>query len=90
MYRLKTPQEIENILNAWLDSGAQDQDGNGGDTSRGAAPSDALDNLANEIKATEDDKPKKAAKKAAPVTEDKPMTSSKTALDDAFDDLLND
>lgn len=83
MYRLKTPQEIETVLNNWL---------NGGDTtvdttlevSRGPATTDTLDDLVAEVKAmpSEKKKPKK--------TEEEATTAKKQSLDDAFEDLMND
>lgn len=80
MYRLKSTQEIETVLNNWL---------NGGSTadatpemSRGVATTDALDDLVAEVKSSET---KTAAKK--PKKED---DGKKQSLDDAFADLMND
>jgi len=80
MYRLKSTQEIETVLNNWL---------NGGSTadatpemSRGVATTDALDDLVAEVKSSDT---KTAAKK--PKKED---DGKKQSLDDAFADLMND
>lgn len=61
MYRLKSPQEIETILNNWLSGGdAQAQEGDG--TQKGASPTgDELDKLVNEVKG---EAPKAEAPKA--------------------------
>ena len=80
MYRLKSTQEIETVLNNWL---------NGGSTadatpemSRGVATTDALDDLVAEVKSSDT---KTAAKK--PKKED---DGKKQSLDDAFANLMND
>ena len=80
MYRLKSTQEIETVLNNWLNGGATEPSQDGG-VSRGAAPADELDNLVSEVK-------------SAPQVEKKPQkkqeTSKKQSLDDAFADLMGD
>lgn len=83
MYRLKTTQEIEAVLNNWLNggSGTPEPDHSGGAT-RGAAPSDELDNLIAEVK------PAAAAEK--PKTPAKKPDSKKQSLDDAFAELMDE
>ena len=83
MYRLKSTQEIEAVLNNWLNGGAT-EDISAPPTTRGPAPtSDALDDLVAEVKATTPaKKSKKADDDAAPV--------KKQSLDDAFADLMGD
>ena len=83
MYRLKSTQEIETVLNNWLNGGSAD-DVSAKETTRGPAPaSDALDDLVAEVKASA---PEKSAKK--PKKEDD--GSKKQSLDDAFADLMGD
>jgi hypothetical protein len=65
MYRQKTPQEIEKILNDWLAGGGADDNSDG--SSRGDKPQDELDQLVNEVKA----EVKPAAKAEAPKAEAK-------------------
>ena len=84
MYRLKSTQEIETVLNNWLNGGAVDEPMNVG-TPRGPAPSDALDDLVAEVKSAAPDKTAKKPKKA---DEDVPV--KKQSLDDAFADLMGD
>lgn len=84
MYRLKSTQEIETVLNNWLNGGAVDEPTNVG-TPRGPAPSDALDDLVAEVKSAAPDKTAKKPKKA---DEDAPV--KKQSLDDAFADLMGD
>lgn len=96
MYRLKSKEEIENILNAWL-SGGETQSSDEG-TARGAAPAtDALDELVKDVKAeakvTPDDvKPAKTKKKLV-VDEDDESSKQSTkqqSLDEAFKELTDD
>lgn len=79
MYRLKSTQEIETVLNNWLNGGST------GDAtpeqSRGPVVTDALDDLVAEVKSS-DVKPAKKSKK-----ED---DTKKQSLDDAFADLMSD
>jgi hypothetical protein len=102
MYKLKSVQEIETLLNNWLNGGeatANDDDG----TSKGASPTgDELDKLVNEVKGeskadaapASEAKPEKAAKAkaakkaSADVDEDAPV--EKKSLDDAFAELMKD
>ena len=80
MYRLKSTQEIETVLNNWLSGGSTDD----APTTRGPAPkSDALDDLVAEVKSSAPDKAKKTKK-----SEDEP--AKKQSLDDAFADLMGD
>ena len=82
MYRLKSPQEIEAVLNNWLSGGGSEPSQEGGVT-RGAEPVDELENLVAEVKqAVPADK--KSSKKIE-KTEVK-----KQSLDDAFADLIGE
>jgi hypothetical protein len=89
MYRLRSPQEIETILNNWLNGGAEDP-GAPTDvgTTRNAATSDALDDLVAEVKGAP------PAKDSSPAAAKKPKKSDdgvkKQSLDDAFADLMGD
>lgn len=78
MYRLKTTQEIENVLNNWLSGGASAEADKTDGTSRGASGTDELDSLTAEIKPTASEKKQK---KEPP---------KKQSLDDAFADLMSD
>jgi len=98
MYKLKSAQEIETILNNWLNGGdsvASSSDG----TPKGAPADDELDKLVNEVKGeaatakSEETKPvEKAAKpsksKKAADVDDAPVESN--SLDEAFDSLMKD
>jgi hypothetical protein len=98
MYKLKTSQEIEKILDAWLNGGDQaptPSDGTPG-TGNVASTSDELDALAKEVKletqpekqeeAILPKKPKRVSKEAA----DKLVESAQNSLDAAFDELTKD
>lgn len=99
MYKLKSPEEIENVLNNWLNGGdAQPSQSDG--TSKGAAGDDELDKLVNEVKnetktkPVEETKPaaKKAPKKAsvnAADLEDATPPAAKQDLDAAFAELMD-
>ena len=84
MYRLKTTQEIEAVLNNWLNggSGTAEPDHGGGAT-RGPAPADELDNLIAEVKPAA----APSEKSKAPV---KKPDSKKQSLDDAFAELMDE
>jgi len=80
MYRLKTTQEIETVLNNWLTGGSTADDDKTDGTPRGAeAPADELDNLTAELKSTSptDKKSKKE-------------NTKKQSLDEAFADLMSE
>jgi hypothetical protein len=83
MYRLKTTQEIEAVLNNWLSGGTTEEVVSTPETTRGPAPVDALDDLVAEVKAAAPEKPKKVKK----ADDDSPK---KQSLDDAFADLMGD
>jgi len=91
MYRLRSPQEIETILNNWLNGGSPEEapvDANPG-TTRNVASSDALDDLVAEVKGAP------PAKDSSPAAVKKPKKSDdsgvkKQSLDDAFADLMGD
>lgn len=80
MYRLKSTQEIETVLNNWLNGGSSEPTQEGGSV-RGAEPVDELETLVAEVKQTD----KKPAAKKSEKTEVK-----KQSLDDAFADLIGD
>jgi len=81
MYRLKSTQEIEAVLNNWLSGGGSEPSQEGGST-RGAEPVDELENLVAEVKQSPDKKP--AAKKS------EKSEAKKQSLDDAFADLIGE
>ena len=81
MYRLKSTQEIETVLNNWLNGGVAEETTTFS-TTRGAAPSDALDELVAEVKSVA---PSKKTKKV-----DDNESTKKQSLDDAFADLMGD
>jgi hypothetical protein len=83
MYRLKSTQEIEAVLNNWLNGGTTEEVASTPETTRGPTPVDALDDLVAEVKAAAPEKPKKAKK----ADDDSPK---KQSLDDAFADLMGD
>ena len=84
MYRLKSTQEIEAVLNNWLNGGTT-EDTSTLSTSRGPTPVDALDDLVAEVKANAPEKTKKKK------SDDETSTSTKKqSLDDAFADLMGD
>jgi hypothetical protein len=103
MYKLKSVQEIETLLNNWLNGGeamASESDG----SSKGASPSgDELDKLVDEVKGAsapasqptpeaKADKPAKGkGKKAAAAADvDEEVPVEKKSLDDAFAELMKD
>ena len=79
MYRLKTTQEIETVLNNWLSGGATAETEKSDGVARGAAQVDELDNLTAELKSSAPSE-KKSKKEPA----------KKQSLDDAFADLMNE
>ena len=83
MYRLKSTQEIETVLNNWLNGGTT-EDVATPPTTRGPAPVDALDDLVAEVKATTPEKAKN------PKKSDDEAPAKKQSLDDAFADLMGD
>jgi hypothetical protein len=83
MYRLKSTQEIETILNNWLSGGTSSESDKSEGTSRGTSVSDELDSLTSEIKTTPQDK-----KSKKDTSESK--SSKKQSLDDAFADLMSE
>ena len=98
MYRQKTPQEIEKILNDWLAGGGAEDDNNGNDGSgRGEKPKDALDQLVDEVKAEVKTQPKAEAPKAEKpkgkakkdVDVDAEPSAKKQSLDEAFEELMD-
>lgn len=80
MYRLKSTQEIETVLNNWLSGGGTADPSSEGGASRGSEPVDELESLVAEVKQS-DKKPVKKVEK----TETK-----KQSLDDAFADLIGE
>lgn len=87
MYRLKTTQEIEAVLNSWLNGGTPPEPTQDAGSTRGPAPTDELDKLVAEVKTTPSSSTpeKKTAPKVAPKVEAK-----KQSLDDAFAELMDE
>lgn len=91
MYSQKSFQEVETILNNWLNAGdsngSSDDDDSDGTSHTSAAVSDELDKLVNEVKSS---KPAKAKAKKVADDEDDDAPSNKKNLDDAFAELMSD
>jgi hypothetical protein len=81
MYRLKSTQEIEAVLNNWLNGGTEAV--HEGGATRGAEPIDELDNLVSEVKTS-------AAVDKKPVKKLEKNETKKQSLDDAFADLIGE
>jgi hypothetical protein len=81
MYRLKSTQEIEAVLNNWLNGGTEAV--HEGGATRGAEPIDELDNLVSEVKSS-------AATDKKPVKKSEKTETKKQSLDDAFADLIGE
>ena len=92
MYRLKSKEEIEQVLNNWLNGGTTEDPSHDEGTSRGTKQPDALEALVNEVKLPQKEEPKPAVKKqpAKKVVEDDEAPVKKQTLDDAFADLMGD
>ncbi len=101
MYRLKGKEEIEQILNTWLNSGSADEDNSYSNegTSRGtSATPDALDALVNEVNrkpaptevTVSPKKPAPGVKKPKVDDEEDAAPAKKQTLDEAFAELTND
>ena len=98
MYKLKSTAEIEHILTNWM-NGGQSSSADEGTLRDSSSSSDALDEIASELKgekvnakpaAAKVEKPVKAKpKKADPTVDDEPSTTKKT-IDDAFAELMDD
>jgi hypothetical protein len=88
MYRLKSTQEIEAVLNNWLNGGTSDESAppDTAETTRGAAPADALADLVAEVKGSSAAAPQ-PTKKTKKSDDDSPK---KQSLDDAFADLMSE
>lgn len=82
LYRLKSTQEIEAVLNNWLNGGMTEETSTTPETTRGPTPSDALDDLVAEVKGPA------AVKKPKKPSSEEP--AKKQSLDDAFADLMSD
>lgn len=88
MYRLKSKEEIESVLNAWLNGDAPPSESHDEGTSRGAPPKTDLDDLVKDIKeVSKKPKPPVAAPKA---DVDDTVAVKKQSLDEAFADLMGD
>jgi len=98
MYQQSSVKEIEDALNAWLESpDASPENTDDGTSHAGSSETkDPLADLADDVKATSETAakaekpvaPKRATKKAPDVDLDAP--ASKQSLDDAFADLMKD
>lgn len=87
MYRLKSPQEIEAVLNNWLNGGTSaPAEDTGPGTVRNEQKSDVLDDLVSEIKS----EPPKAKKEPPPSQKKAVEKKATSSLDDAFADLMNE
>jgi len=85
MYRLKNTQEIETILNNWLNGGSSaDETSSDPGTSRGPVVQDALTELVEDVKSSSSASASKKTKKT-----DDDVSSKKKSLDDAFADLMD-
>lgn len=82
LYRLKSKEEIETLLNNWLngDSASESHDTSDG-SSRGTKPADQLDSLINDIS---------SGSTATSSNVNKAPAQKKQTLDEAFEDLLSD
>lgn len=79
MYKLKSPEEINVILNSWLNGDVSPEVASPGvGTTRNPTKTDSLDDLVAEVKVEKTEKPKK--------NDD---SKSKQSLDDAFADLMS-
>jgi hypothetical protein len=92
MYPQKSSAEIEQVLNAWLASGASgDEATNDEGTARGVKPKDELDKLADDLKAPAKSEPVKApVKRTKKVDLDESESTPKQSLDDAFKEMMGD
>jgi hypothetical protein len=90
VYQLKPAVEIERVLNSWLDG--DDVVNNSEGTTRGEEPSDKLEELANEVGASNaSDEPAKPAEAAAKkVSKKASKKAAKKSKKDDADDELND
>ena len=96
MYKLKSAQEIETLLNNWLNGGEASSSSDDEGTSKGSAASgDELDKLVNEVKSEVKPAPEAKVEKAkakpvkkADVDEEAPV--AKKSLDEAFEELMAD
>lgn len=95
MYRQKSKEEIEKVLNDWLNSDiAASEDG----TEKGAPANDALDALVNEVataakaqpasSAPAEEPKKQSKKKVVASDDDDDAPKKKQTLDDAFNELM--
>ena len=82
LYRLKSREEIETLLNSWLNGDTVQESATGSDgSSRGTKPADQLDAMINSISSQ--------VTAVTPPTKKEP-TQKKQTLDEAFEDLLSD
>lgn len=89
VYKLKTTQEIEAVLNNWLSGGESSPDE--GTTRNVTNQSDELDNLVKDVKvATRSSEPKVKASKKKLDLDDDFVPVEKKSLDDAFAELMAD
>lgn len=98
MYKLKSVQEIETLLNNWLNGGAATVSASDGSSKGASPPGDELDKLVNEVKsetevpvvAVKTEKSTKSKKAVASADVDKEAPVEKKSLDDAFAELMKD
>lgn len=96
MYQLKSPEELESVLQKWLDGGDASKSDSGDSEERGTSTTDALDELANDIKeetkseAPKQEKSPKKKKKDDDLDSDDDPPVQKQTLDEAFEELMSD
>jgi gp32 DNA binding protein like len=86
MFKHKTPQEIEVIVNDFMSSGQVDTSSAG--ESRGASSSDDVESLANDIKSEVKEKKAKKNNVVEELENVETKTSTKSSLDEAFKELM--
>lgn len=94
MYRKKSVQEIEAVLNGWLAGGDAVADMSEGTAKGAPAKTDELDSLVSEVRGDTKSEDVPAAKASRKVKGTKPEDGTppaeKKSLDAAFDELMND
>lgn len=103
MYQLKSYDELKMIVEKWLEGGDTSSSSDDDGSQRNASSGDALDELANDIKGSKEEKPTEKAvttkpekaekpekKKAAKKTDDDESEPEvkKQSLDEAFEELM--
>jgi hypothetical protein len=89
MYRLKSRDEIEAVLNNWLNGGDTSTVQETGTAKGGSGGVDVLDDFVKEVKQAKP-APKPGATKKSSFDDDDAPAPKKQSLDEAFEDLMND